>query len=193
MKRVVVIGTSGSGKTTLARRLARLLGAPHVELDALHWQPNWQEAPHEIFLARVEAATAEPRWVVDGNYTSRASHIVWPRADTVVWLNYPWHIVLWRILLRTARRLVLNEECCNGNHESWRRAFSRDSIILWALQSYWRQQREFPQRLQAAAHADLRQLRFASPRAAAQWLAEVEGRTEFPPLSHESLPGDIKI
>ncbi|WP_423226670.1 AAA family ATPase, partial [Candidatus Amarolinea aalborgensis] len=51
MQRIVVVGTSGSGKTTLARRLALALGIPHIELDALHWEANWQEAPVEVFRA----------------------------------------------------------------------------------------------------------------------------------------------
>ncbi len=46
MRRIVVIGTSGSGKTTLARELAGRLNVPHIELDALHWKPNWVATPH---------------------------------------------------------------------------------------------------------------------------------------------------
>src|SRR5436305_799712 len=46
-QRLVVVGTSGSGKTTLAREIARRRALPHVELDALHWGPNWTEPPVE--------------------------------------------------------------------------------------------------------------------------------------------------
>jgi len=49
MKRVIVIGSSCAGKTTLARRLAELLGSDHIELDALHWGPDWSEVPPEAF------------------------------------------------------------------------------------------------------------------------------------------------
>jgi len=48
MQRINVVGTSGSGKTTVARRAAEALGVPFVELDALHWEPGWQEAPDEF-------------------------------------------------------------------------------------------------------------------------------------------------
>ncbi|TME62901.1 MAG: AAA family ATPase, partial [Chloroflexi bacterium] len=48
-RRISVVGTTGSGKTTFARELARRLGVPHVELDALAWGPNWTLVPVEVF------------------------------------------------------------------------------------------------------------------------------------------------
>ena len=66
LDRVVVVGTSCSGKTTLARRLAGILGTPHVELDSLHWGPEW--TPHADFPSRVLEAVEQPRWVIEGNY-----------------------------------------------------------------------------------------------------------------------------
>ena len=70
--RIVVIGTTGSGKSALATRLARSLGAPFVELDALHWEPAWTAATPEAFRARAEEATRGPAWVVAGNYRPHA-------------------------------------------------------------------------------------------------------------------------
>ena len=51
-RRIVVVGSTGSGKTTVAKRLAGILGAPYVELDALNWEPNWTEAPPNVFRER---------------------------------------------------------------------------------------------------------------------------------------------
>ncbi|MAU01480.1 MAG: adenylate kinase, partial [Anaerolineaceae bacterium] len=81
--RIVVVGTSGSGKTTLAQQLAACLGYPHIELDSLHWGPNWTEAPD--FAQKVAQAVERPYWVLDGNY-SRVRQIIWSQADTIVWL-----------------------------------------------------------------------------------------------------------
>src|SRR5512141_2294296 len=99
MNRIAVIGVTGSGKTTFARQLADRIGGLHIELDALHWEPNWIEAPLDVFRERVELTTRSDRWTVDGNY-GKVRDIIWGRADTIVWLDYPFLIVLWRLTRR---------------------------------------------------------------------------------------------
>lgn len=108
-QRIIVVGTSGSGKTTLALWLGRHLGIPHVELDALHWEPHWTEAPLEVFRERVVVALAGERWSVDGNY-SDVRDLVWPHAETLVWLDYPLFIILWRLMRRTIGRILSHQE-----------------------------------------------------------------------------------
>ncbi len=170
-RRVAVVGTSGSGKTTMAQRLARRLAVPHVELDALHWGPDWTPAPREIFRQRVEQALAGEAWTTDGNY-SAVRDIVWGRADAVVWLDYSLPVILWRVTSRTVRRTLTGEELWNGNRETLANSFfSRDSIILWALQTYRRRRREYPALLAEPAYAHLAVVHLRSPRAARRWLA----------------------
>jgi adenylate kinase family enzyme len=86
LDRVAVIGTTGSGKTTFARRLAAVLAAPHVELDALYWGPGWTRCGS--FLQDVRDAIQQPRWVVDGNY-STVRDVVWRRCTAIVWSTIP--------------------------------------------------------------------------------------------------------
>ena len=170
-RRVAVVGTTGSGKSTLAAALANLLGVPHIELDALAWGPAWVQVPHDLFRARLENATRGDEWVVDGNY-SRARDLVWPRAEMVVWLDYPLRTVLGQLLRRTVRRVLTHEELWSGNRETLRTAlFSRDAILIWALKTHWRRQREYPELLSRPEHAHLQAVRHRSPRAAARWLA----------------------
>ncbi len=92
-KRIAVIGTTGSGKTTLARQISNRLGIPHVELDALHWEPNWAEPSAEVFRDRVDRALRGDAWVVDGNY-SIARDLIWTRAATIVWIDYALPLIL---------------------------------------------------------------------------------------------------
>src|SRR5215204_3474908 len=149
MKRVVVLGTSGSGKTTLARELAERMNVPHIELDALHWEPNWVEASTEVMRQRVrtELARSSRGWAVDGNYRPVRDEI-WPAADTIVWLDYPMTVVFSRVLLRTLRRGWSRQELWSGNRERlWTQFFSRDSILLWVINTWRIRRRDYPREL----------------------------------------------
>ncbi len=170
MNRISVIGTSGSGKTTFANKLARILRMPHVELDALHWEADWVPARRDVFRSRVREAVGAERWVVDGNYSKSARDLVWERADTVVWLDFSFTVTIGRALRRTIYRLVTGEECCNGNRERVGMAISRDSIILWVLQSYKRHRLEYPLLLATQEHRGARTVRLRSPKEADRWL-----------------------
>lgn len=173
MRRVAVIGGSCTGKTTIARELARRLGVPHVELDALFWEPNWQEASTEDFRARVNEALAPDGWVVDGNYHGRLGTIVLERADTAVFLDLPFRTVLRRVLARTLRRAVTREEMWNGNRESFRTVVSRDSIIWWVVTMHRTYREKWPPRLAPLTH--LRVVHLRSARETRRWLQSVEG------------------
>lgn len=143
LQRIVVIGTSCSGKTTFARKLAHVLGLTHIELDAIHWQPNWSPRPLEEFRLLVEKAIAGESWVVDGNY-SKVRDLVWNRATHIIWLNYPFFFVLARAIRRAVRRIVLQEELFSGNRETWRLTFlNRDSILWWMIKTFHRRRREY--------------------------------------------------
>jgi adenylate kinase family enzyme len=177
MQRIIVVGTTGSGKTTLARQIAARLGYPHVEFDALHWESGWQEAPDPVFRERVAAALSSPCWTADGNYRA-VRDIAWSRAETIVWLDYRFSVVFWRLLRRSVTRVFSREELWNGNREELRLLFSRESIMLWLFRSYWRRKREFPAQLQQPEYAHLRVIHLRSPRETARWLAALDPAPE---------------
>ncbi len=140
MQRVSVVGSSGSGKTTVARELAHRLGVSCLELDAVFHLPGWEEKDDVAFRSEVGEFIGGDRWVVDGNYTSHGvADLVWPRADTVVWLDPPKRVVMSRVVRRTLRRVTTREELWNGNREPWTNLYSRDpyrNIIVWAWTRY---------------------------------------------------------
>jgi adenylate kinase family enzyme len=146
-RRVVIIGTSGSGKTTLARRLASAIGAPHVELDGLHHGPDWVPAPPERLRAAVRERTGGPCWVVDGTYGSTLADELWPRADTVVWLDLPLPVLQLRIVRRSVWRIVRRTELWNGNRETWGALLGRESLLWWVIGATRRYRVELPARL----------------------------------------------
>jgi adenylate kinase family enzyme len=170
-QRISVVGTSGSGKTTTAGQITQRLGIDQVELDALHWEPNWTEAALDVFRERVSQALSGETWVVDGNY-SKTRDIVWSRADTVVWLDYSLLVILWQMLRRTMRRSLTREELWSGNRETLGSAlFSRESILLWALKTYRRRKREYPALLGRPEYAHLKLVRLHSPQETREWLS----------------------
>lgn len=179
-KRIVVIGTTSSGKSTLAEQLAKKLSLDFIELDALHWEPNWKEAEVEVFRKRVETVTSLQRgksedssgWVVAGNYRI-VRDLIWPNAQAVIWLDYPFPIVFWRLLTRTIRRAVTQEELWNGNRETFwghLKIWSQDSLFNWLFKTYWRRKRETPALLNLPEHKHLELIHFKHPREAEEWL-----------------------
>jgi adenylate kinase family enzyme len=171
-RRFVIIGTSGSGKTTLARAVSERLAIPHLELDSFHHGPKWTERPQEEFRACVDVATRAESWVVDGNY-SFARDLIWPRAQVLVWLDLSLPVTFGRVLRRTVRRIVSQEELWNGNRESLRMAFSRESILLWCLTAYGRNRNRVPAALAEAQHSHLEVVHCRNARDAASWLRDL--------------------
>lgn len=171
VRRIVVKGSSGAGKSTLAAELARRIGVPHVELDALHHGPNWAAPTAEAFRATVSAAleAAPGGWVVDGNYDGKLGETVVGAADTVVWLDLPLRVKLGRVLRRTLTRISDGVELWHGNRETWRDAFaSRDSILVWTVRQHVKHRREWP----AALGQDRRLVRLRSDADVQRWLSE---------------------
>ena len=144
MQRVVVFGTTGSGKSWLAERLAERHGLRLVEIDALNWGPGWQPAPLELLRHRVEREIRDGDWIVVGNYGS-VSDLTWRAADTLVWLDLPLRLVIWRLFWRTLRRSVTKEDLWGtGNTESLVRSFfTRQSILLYAMKTHLGNRRRF--------------------------------------------------
>jgi adenylate kinase family enzyme len=186
-QRIVVIGTTGSGKSTLAERLAAMLDARYVELDALFHGPNWTPAEPAVFRARIAAAIETPRWTVAGNYRNLTEDILWPAADTIVWLDYAFPRVMWRLFRRTIGRLRRKEELWNGNRESWRGQFlSSESLFNWARKSHWRHRREWSVRLARPELAHVRVHRFRSPRATESWVRSLAVASQAPAFARAS-------
>lgn len=170
MQRIVILGTSGSGKTTLARTLAQRLTLPHIELDALHWGPNWTPAAPEVFHKRVADAVARPGWVLDGGYAG-VRHLVIPRADTFIWLDYPMSLVFRRVFFRTMRRCWTQELLWNGCRERFAtQLFTRDSLLLWVINTWRRRRRDYPRQLREQRMLGKQVIRLRTPSQTQRWL-----------------------
>jgi predicted kinase len=177
--RILILGGTGSGKTTLARELATALQVPHVELDALYFGPEFSTAPLPLLRERTSAAIAGDRWVTDGNKQA-VRDLVWPRADTIVWLDYALGLRLWRLAKRArGRTSTLTAEAVKSGSRTALPAqlFAAGKGVLTALRSHAGQRREYPRMFAEPANRHLAVVRLRSPRATREWLARAAPRS----------------
>jgi adenylate kinase family enzyme len=99
MHRIAIIGCSGGGKSTLALAMGERLGLPVIHLDNLFWKPGWTQSDPEAFRTEVEAVAVGEHWITEGNFTA-ASALRFQRADTIVWIELPMWLCLWRAFAR---------------------------------------------------------------------------------------------
>ena len=174
--RIVILGTTGSGKTTLSRRLSQLLSVPTIELDAIRHGPNWVETPDDIFRERIATSLSAEGWIVDGNY-SVARDIIWPRATILIWLDYSFPLVFWRLFWRTMTRGILRTKLWNGNKEDlWRHFLTKDSLFLWAFKTHWSRRESLSAALDLPEYKAIEVLRFKSARETRDWLERIRSQ-----------------
>jgi adenylate kinase family enzyme len=185
-RRIAFTGASGNGKTTVARAAAERLGVAFIEMDALNHGPDWTEATNDELREKFLAAAGDGGWVVDSSYRSKLGDLAWERADTVVWLDLPFPVVMWRLLRRTRRRLRTKEVLWNGNVEpGWRESVP---YLIWpAAKTVFSNRRTVPELARRQHLAHLQVVRLRSQEQVQQWLAEL--RPAYESQASDSIAG----
>lgn len=176
---------SSSGKTTLAHRLAKAASAELVDLDALNWLPNWvalSDTNKDELERRFREATKGERWVTAGAYRAMAQRAFWPRLETIVWLDLPVALCVWRMLRRSWRRWRSGELLWGTNRERfwpqlmvWRR---QDSLLWWIVTQHQRRRRECFQALADPRWSHIRFVRLVSRADVEDFARAVERRAD---------------
>ncbi|GMA52246.1 topology modulation protein [Alicyclobacillus contaminans] len=146
MQRVAIIGAPGAGKSTFAQRLGAITGIQVFHLDRLFWKPGWVETPRDEWITLQERLVQNEAWIIDGNYGATMDIRV-QAADTVIHLDFPRRVCLWRIVKRWIRyRGRTRPDMAQGCPEKMDWAFFR---YTWAFRR--REQAAIVQRLEEAA------------------------------------------
>ncbi len=175
--RIVVIGTTGSGKSTLAEKLAAKMNFEFIELDALHWLPDWKHVTDDEFRVLVDEATRTSGWVIAGNY-GVTRDLTWPRAEAVIWLDYPLWTLFWRLWRRTWSRWWTQELLWGTNYERLIPQFkiwsAEDSLFHWLFKTYWRRKRDYPRLLSLPEYSHLKVFHFRNQKETDEWFLSLK-------------------
>jgi len=140
LSRIAVLGCSGSGKSTLAAALAEKLGLPFVATDNIYWRAGWTPTPASEVFAWIEDATAQERWVLDGNFDAQRE-VLWGRAELAVWLDLPWTTTMSRVLRRNLRWWIKSTPVWGGLRMPLARAWDG---VRHAARSHALKRRTYP-------------------------------------------------
>ncbi|WP_345944741.1 hypothetical protein [Variovorax sp. dw_954] len=96
------------------------------------------------------------------------------QGTTVIWLNYGFATVFWRVLRRSLRRCWTREELWHGNRESFKLAFlSRDSVLLYVLTTFGKRRRQIAALRASGEFANVAWLEFRQPAQARRYRASL--------------------
>lgn len=105
MKKIVILGRGGAGKSTTAKRLSKITGIPYIELDKYFWKPGLVATPIDEWRKIQQKLTAGDSWIMDGDLGKYdAFEVRMKAADTVIILNFPLYICLYRAIRRSKER-----------------------------------------------------------------------------------------
>ena len=146
MKKILIIGNCGVGKTTFSKKLAQKLDLPLIHLDQHYWKPNWTKPPSEEWRSKVLSLIAGKTWVMEGNYKSSLNIRV-PACDTIIFLDYPRTLALWRAIQRYLQSSQEQRPEIGGNREKidlpflkWILTYPREKILL-EIEKYGQKQK----------------------------------------------------
>lgn len=87
VKRITIVGGPGTGKNTLAKMLGKIFNLPIIHLDAINYNPNWEEVGAEKRDKLILEKIKKDKWIIEGNYSATLKERI-EKSDLTIWLDY---------------------------------------------------------------------------------------------------------
>ncbi len=176
-RKIALFGAPATGKSTLAKTLSADLGLPHTDLDDLLFTPHGPLSLDE-FRRQAGEITQRDEWIVEGNF-SKLADVVWHRADTLVWLDFPLPLILYRITRRSLRQLAGRDTSAQARRLTWSKAFfARRSLLRTAVRKYRANRPRYARQASETAERGVEVVRLRSPRELREWQEQMKGPAE---------------
>lgn len=135
MRRILIIGPPCAGKSYLANELSNMLYIKKYELDDFFWQEDWKRRDTRVFSQNIEKIIMkESSWVIDGYYCEVDS-VLKGNVDVIIVMLKPIHVLLIRLIKRSACRIWHKTKVCGNNVENIRFLISPEGMFKYL----WRQ------------------------------------------------------
>jgi len=87
------------------------------------------------------------------------------KVDTVIWLDYSFHINLYRLTKRTFGRVISRKKLWedSNNRESLKLMLSKESIFIWLIKSYPKNRNKYFDLMQNPDYQHIRFIRLTTP------------------------------
>lgn len=109
--KILIVGIVASGKTTLARKLSKLLGIIHYEIDSIVHDDKNNIKRSEIEQKKIfKEINKEDSWIIEGTLRKHLFYLC-EMADKIIYLDIPVKVRKRRIFTRFVRQLFGIEKC----------------------------------------------------------------------------------
>lgn len=138
-------------------------------MDALSREAGKSNAPTKTFVLSIKKSIAKDSWILDGSYAI-VQDIVWPRAEAIIWLDYPVWVVTWRLLKRSLYRIFLRKKSERPSKAKAVSAEKRTQTYLRSILTHNKRRQQHFAALYGSKNKHLHIIRLRSPRDASKWL-----------------------
>ena len=98
--KIVIVGVSASGKSTFARELGKKMHLPITFMDSIMWKSGWVYIGDTETVKKLRTISQQDKWIIEGYVSTEARTFLFDRADTIIYLDYPRLVGVFRYFKR---------------------------------------------------------------------------------------------